>query len=748
MKIKKILHIIKKVFIKIISFIDNSIEGSKRITQICLLGLVILFMGYMGYYFNSGYGKVLDIVVLVVLGLLGSTLVYFVVKLGIYIIKKMKTTRIALLVTPIIVSYLVLDYYLIFDHYIIALASIVLSLIQIGFAILIFRIIKKKISFMGIIIFIVFFVFDFSMLYYLNFDGRSNQAIMEYISSEEFNKGIGSLETIRDNPGDRGVYEVKTLSYGSGNDKRRVVYGEEADIITKNVYAYPYLEKYKGIKAKVRSFYWGFNDKNMPLNAKVWYPDGEGEFPLVVIAHGNHAMEENSEDGYAYLGELLASKGYIVASIDENFLNGNWYGDLGGENDARAWIILKHIQQWEEFNSDEQNPFYNKVDLKNIALIGHSRGGEAVALAAVFNTLEYYPLGANIKFDFNYNIKAVIALAPTDGQYKPANKDLKLQNVNYLVLHGSNDGDVSNFVGNNVYNRVEFIEENSFFKSYLYIWGANHGQFNSVWGDEDMGIPKNNLINKESLISGEEQRKIVKLYISAFLDATIKEKTELVNLFKDYRYAKDYLPKTMYFNRYEDDTYIPIANYEEDIRLETATISQGKIKGNLLSNWMEKALRFKDGDIRDDNVAVLKWRGNSSSYSIELSEEVTANLNLNSNNKLIFSAGDYDKDEENYQLIDFSISLTDSEGNFAIISFSDNCFMNPLFKANITKLEYYDNKKYGDDVTPILQTYIVDFYKFVQNNPDFKVEELSKIEFLFDKTPYGYMAIDDIGIIN
>ena len=34
--------------------------------------------------------------------------------------------------------------------------------------------------------------------------------------------------------------------------------------------------------------------------------------------------------------------------------------------------------------------------------MGHSRGGEAVATAALFNTLSYYPEDANIRFDYHY----------------------------------------------------------------------------------------------------------------------------------------------------------------------------------------------------------------------------------------------------------------------------------------------------------------------------------------------------------
>ena len=54
----------------------------------------------------------------------------------------------------------------------------------------------------------------------------------------------------------------------------------------------------------------------------------EGTFPLVLIVHGNHLMNDYSDPGYEYLGRSLASKGYIFVSVDENFLNFSPYEDL------------------------------------------------------------------------------------------------------------------------------------------------------------------------------------------------------------------------------------------------------------------------------------------------------------------------------------------------------------------------------------------------------------------------------------
>jgi dienelactone hydrolase len=204
-----------------------------------------------------------------------------------------------------------------------------------------------------------------------------------------------------------------------------------------------------GQAGKDRTKYWGFGFNKMPVNGRVWYPDGAGPFPLVLIVHGNHNMKDFSDPGYAYLGELLASRGFIMASVDENFLNGG----ISRENDARGWMLLQHLKQWRRFNDSTGSPLQGKVDTSRIALMGHSRGGEAVAVAAAFNRLKNYPDDATVKFDFGFNIRSLVAIAPVDGQYRPSDKPTPVANVNYFLIHGSHDGDVSTFSGLQQYER-------------------------------------------------------------------------------------------------------------------------------------------------------------------------------------------------------------------------------------------------------------------------------------------------------
>ena len=138
------------------------------------------------------------------------------------------------------------------------------------------------------------------------------------------------------NPGDPGPYKVLRLYYGSGNDKQRREFRDSVTYKTKPVDVSPYAQ-IQPEQAADRKDFWGFDLKQAPLNARVWYPDGAGPFPLVLVVHGNHTPEDYSDPGYDYLGELLASRGFILASLDENWIN----GALRGENDGRAWMLLQ-----------------------------------------------------------------------------------------------------------------------------------------------------------------------------------------------------------------------------------------------------------------------------------------------------------------------------------------------------------------------------------------------------------------------
>jgi pimeloyl-ACP methyl ester carboxylesterase len=583
-----------------------------------------------------------------------------------------------------------------------------------------------------------------------------------------------------DNPAEPGPYKVMTLTYGSGIDRRRKEFGENADLLTESVDGSVFLDSWKGFNGKMRTRYFGFGKDSLPLNARVWYPDGKGPFPLVLIVHGNHLAQHFSDPGYEYLGNLLASRGYIFASVDQNFLNGsftNFFKGLSNENNVRGWLMLKHIEVWKKWDEDPGNTFHNKVDLDNIALIGHSRGGEAVAHAALFNKLPYYPDNARETFDFHFNIRSVVAIAPADGQYQPAKIRTPLTDVNYFVIQGSHDADVSSYMGIRQFNRVSFSGDFDGFKSGLYVYRANHGQFNSNWGRKDYSSPRINFFNLKQLLPEKDQQQIAMVYISAFLDATLKGTTEYQPMFMDHRLARNWLPQTIYLNQYQQAGTIFIANFQEDLDLSTASLPGSHIMGHDLSVWREQSISLQWGDY-DSRGVIMGWntKDQDSIFPCFSIHWPAGSVITNENSILIFdladtgekadplpvkendNAGDDPGMNENAQehtnnndqvekepvFIDFTLRLKDGNGHILEFPLS-SCFpLQPPLKRKFTKLRFLQS---ASESETIMHKFYFHLYKYKENNPEFDFENITGISFIFENSKPGVVAVNNIGFL-
>jgi dienelactone hydrolase len=555
------------------------------------------------------------------------------------------------------------------------------------------------------------------------------------------------------NPADPGSYPVKFLTYGSGTDIRRPEYGRSVAIKTPTVDASPFFKDFEGWKAAIRKRYWGFGMDKLPLQGRVWYPDGPGPFPLALIVHGNHNMSDFSDPGYQYLSELLASRGFILASVDENFLNGGLFHDPPKQQAARGWMLLEHLKQWRAWNKTPGNPFYQKVDTENVALMGHSRGGEAVATAALFNQLDYYPDDATIRFNYRFPIKSLVVIAPVDGQYKPAGQWRIIRNVNYFTIQGANDADMSSFDGSRQFDHVRYTEPGPWFKAELYIYRANHGQFNSVWGRTDAGAPLSWFLNLKPLLSGDDQRKISKTYISAFLEATLHNRAEYLPMFRDYRRIRAWLPETLYMNRYLDASYHVISDFTEDADVTTTTVPGGKIQAENLSIWREGKIPYRQGD-RDYNGVFLGWNragtGSIPMYSISL----PSTLSLGPESILTLSLAVTEdkaplpgkKPEKNTEKkkkpepTDFTVEMETSDGATARLPLSQFGVLPPPFKVRFTKLAKMDELAYEKESEPIFQTIELPLAAFGLDPAKIKT-----IRLRFDRTPMRVIILSQLG---
>ncbi|HVZ49365.1 MAG TPA: hypothetical protein VG916_11315, partial [Gemmatimonadaceae bacterium] len=472
---------------------------------------------------------------------------------------------------------------------------------------------------------------------------------------------------------------------------------------------------------------------------------------------------------------------------------------LRGENDGRAWVLLKHLEAWKRFNDSSAGPLAHKVDMQNIVIMGHSRGGEAVAHAATFNHLKYYPDNFHQRFNFNFAIKGVVAIAPVDGQYEPTSRLEPLENVNYLLIHGSHDGDVSTFAGIRQYERLHFTDGQPHFKSILYMYRANHGQWNTVWNNKDNGPRSGRSLDLRTLIAPEDQRNFAKLVISAFLEATLHGRTEYLPLFRDHRTAGHWFPKTMYTTRFEESGYRPLAEYDDDVDLTTG-MPGVTIAAESLSTWKEDVIpyRGRGTDNQRNNAAWIGWNnriagpdtmktGKPASYTLTLSDSLVHALAPSAQSALYFSAAftrdrpgpraaprdttkrdtskaavearrraaedsakrapkppKYNPDADTLPR-DYSIELVDSDGHTARMPVSRYGMVRRPLEAHIYRRAGRDEERFANIFEYVPQTYVIPLADFAAGG-GFEPAKLRSIRLVFDRTVLGGLILDDVGL--
>ncbi len=297
---------------------------------------------------------------------------------------------------------------------------------------------------------------------------------------------------------------------------------------------------------------------NFRLRGQVVYPATLATAaPLVVFAHGNHiprtvttaafgtqtvssnlTSDENFK-GYTYLQEHLASLGYVTLSVDLDEMYGDvskGYPAMDGASSSgikiRAWITLKNIEKLLTDPTIAGGALAGKIDASRIYLLGHSRGGEAVIVALdQLSNPTHRPSGGTLSGVSAAGIKGIISLSPVTQAI--VGGGIAPQNVSYLLLYGSADGDVHGASPSVAPFRHYDRALGDRFA--IRIVGGDHNHFNTSWGYDDATETVtfggalgdySNIVKMllptpvgapATLVNGPAQRDIAKAYISAFL---------------------------------------------------------------------------------------------------------------------------------------------------------------------------------------------------------------------------------------
>ncbi len=483
------------------------------------------------------------------------------------------------------------------------------------------------------------------------------------------------------------------------------------------------------------TYNWSFTASAAPINGLLRVPDGGGPFPLAVFVHGNHSGNENSTPGYVYLMELLASHGILAASVDCNFLNGL----TSGENDGRAIVHLEHLRQFQIWNAEAGHALQGKVDLSRIMIVGHSRGGEGVGHASLFNRLASVvpdpgdpavPLDGSAGLGpYGFSLETVAAIAPTDSQYTPVSGATEVRD-NYFVIHGSRDGDVTSFSGQKTYDRAHPIDladptqDAEGHKSLLWLIGGNHNHFNSVWGTE--GTPT---------ITRAEQENAARVYLGAIAQAVLLGRSGYLGLLRDHHLAWDagWIPNPIgLVSQYQDPRRIFADHYEHG---NPATPSP-PVAGSVGATGMSATVDDLSGPspvYQETHAARVVWNAAGGRYLLDLTPSTLA---TGAHQRLVLRCGQSaEAQNTDGTLQDFTVTLGDGANTHGV-------------QANgYAELIYPETLAWGGRRV-VLQTLRIPLAVFADAGVD--VSDIRSIELAFDEPKSGTadhegsLYIDDI----
>jgi hypothetical protein len=230
------------------------------------------------------------------------------------------------------------------------------------------------------------------------------------------------------------------------------------------------------------------------LGQRVYWPDdlaALGPRPLIVISHGNG----HQHTWYDYLGEHLASWGYVVMAHENETMPGI---------EAASTTTLTNTD-WFLTHLDQVGggALVDLVDAHAIAWIGHSRGGEGIVRAHT-RLLAGGGGTGDVPEGFTADdVRVLVSIAPTVFNSVTMSDP---GDVRYHLLAGSSDGDVT--------GGTQFSEAQSFrlyqaaqgTRSSTYVYGASHEDFDCCGYDDGQGPDQ---------IEREDAQRIAKAYLLA-----------------------------------------------------------------------------------------------------------------------------------------------------------------------------------------------------------------------------------------
>ncbi|MBC3954705.1 alpha/beta hydrolase [Pseudomonas triticifolii] len=285
-------------------------------------------------------------------------------------------------------------------------------------------------------------------------------------------------------------------------------------------------------------------DARVELRAAVYLPDTKPQtpHPVVVFLHGRHhpclgntgstgyswpcKADEHpcpNHEGYDTIASALASQGYAVVSISANGIypvDANGAIAIGGT--LRGHLVLAHLELLARANKGEcpkLSQLTGRLDLNNIGLVGHSRGGEGIARAITLNRL----------LNKGFGLRAALFMGST------AREGIAIPDVHTATVLPFLDGDVLDLTGQGFSDLSRYAFDDDVLHSTVLMLGANHNYFNHVWspefpaGADDADQTWGNIDLPR--LNEKQQRLLASVYVTGFFRLTLGGELSYLKLF-------------------------------------------------------------------------------------------------------------------------------------------------------------------------------------------------------------------------
>jgi hypothetical protein len=362
--------------------------------------------------------------------------------------------------------------------------------------------------------------------------------------------------------------------------------------------------------------------------------------------------------------------------------------------------------------------FGGKVDLDNVGLIGHSRGGEAVAAAQVLNR--------GLPPVDQAGIKAVVSIAPTDFRGHSVNSP-------FLAIVGSDDGDVAEAQGLRIYDRAVPP------KQLVWVTGGIHNFFSSNWQWQDE-------VPTAPVVSRSQHEAIAKGYCNLFLQANLRGVAGTTPYFSGQRRLASLTGVDLHHSLRVPGGIV-VDDFEPPPDKAKNLLSQAVVDTDL-DSFEEKALnRFtpacgagRPGWFQDTTGLLVEWSAATASYKSEL-----GSLDASAPGMVLSFRIGQDQVGNPGGPQNCKVTLADGAGRSATLRVGDFTVIPPPRDKSII-----------NGFTPLcapigllvslsfLKTARLPMARFKAANAALDLANLASVTFEFSVTPSGRLGIDDL----